>query len=305
MSMNTYVKIKSPATLANFGPGFDVFGIALEKPYDIVELEVSSGPSTITTKNYNLPTNIHKNVASYAALKLFEKNGKNTSFSMTLEKGIRPASGMGSSGASSVGGAYAAAALCGTVNDKDVIMAAAEGERISSGNAHADNVVPCYMGGFTSIVSIDPLNVINIFPEGLNIVVVLPDIKVSTKKARAILPDKVPMADAISNVAMASCVVHSLMKKDYKALGIALEDRLSIPYRKTLVTGYDDARKAALDSGAMAFSLGGSGPAVFAIVDNNKKEVADAIGDAFADKSIGCTKYMTKIGDGAQILALE
>ena len=304
--MNTYAKVRAPATLANFGPGFDVFGIALEQPYDIVEMELSDGPSRVETTPFKVPGGIRKNVASYAALKLFEHYGEqDVQFTMKIAKGIRPASGMGSSGASSVGGALAASALLGKQEDAAIVWAAAQGEGLSSGNAHADNVAPSYHGGFVAVLSLTPYDVLRIMPEGLNIVAVLPDIKVSTKEARKILPRKVPMGDAVANVANASCVIHSLMTGNYGRLRTALEDRLSIPYRRKLVTGYDEAQSAALDAGALAFSLGGSGPTVFAIVEDGAKGVSSAIRDAFKEKGIDSTAYITKVGKGAEILAVE
>ncbi len=305
MKMHTYVKIKSPATLANFGPGFDVFGIALEKPYDIVEIELTDERSSVITKNCDLPRSIDKNVASYAAKCIFDKACPFQNFRMTIEKGIRPASGMGSSGASSVGGALGAARLAEVNSDQKIIMAAAEGERISSGHAHADNVTPCYLGGFTSIISLEPFNIIRIMPEDLKIVAVLPDVKVSTKKAREILPKKVPMEDAIHNVSMSSYIIYSLIKGDNSALSVALSDRLSIPYRKKLIPGYDAARDAALESGAVAFSLGGSGPTVFAIVEDDGKDVAGAIKDVFMKEGIDSKEYITRVGNGAEVLSLE
>ena len=303
--MYSYVKIKSPATIANFGPGYDVFGIALERPYDIVEIELTEGPSSVVNKNFDLPTDINNNVASYAAQCIFDKSMPGQNFKMTVDKGVRPASGMGSSGASSVGGAYGAAKLSGNDSDQDIILASAEGERISSGHAHADNVAPCYLGGFTSIVSLDPFNIIKIMPSDLKIVAVLPDIKVSTKEAREILPKSVPMEDAVHNVSMSSYVIYSLMKGDNSALSVALSDRLSIPYRKKLIPGYDNAKDAALQSGATAFSLGGSGPTVFSIVEDGGKDVANAIKEAFLKEGIDSKEYITKVGNGAEVLSLE
>lgn len=301
----TYVKVKSPATLANFGPGFDVFGVALDLPYDIVEMERTDGPSSVKTLNHKVPDTLNRNVASYAALQILQKHAPDVNFKMTVTKGIRPASGMGSSGASSVGGAYAAAALIDNISDEDIVLAAAEGERISSGNAHADNVAPCYFGGFTSIVSLSPFNVLNIMPNDLKILTVLPDVKVSTKKARAILPKNVPMKDAIQNVSMSAYVIYSLMKGEYENLRVALNDALSVPYRKTLLPGYDKARAAALNAGALAFSLGGSGPTVFAIYEDDGKAIAKAIKEAFLTEGIESSHYITKIGGGAEIVSLE
>ncbi|HHN81203.1 MAG TPA: homoserine kinase [Methanomicrobia archaeon] len=304
--MNTYVKVRAPATLANFGPGFDVYGVALEEPFDTVEISLTDGPSTVTSNMDSLPTDVNENVASYAAQQVLDRYCAGVHFDMRVTKGIRPASGMGSSGASSVAGAFAAAALCDKIVAEDIVLAAAEGERISSGNPHADNVVPSYLGGFTSIVSLHPFNVINIHPTDLHIVAVLPDIEVSTRQARAILPDKVALQDAVSNVAMGSYVIYCLMNGDYEGLSVALDDKLSVPYRKALINGYDEARQAALDAGALAFSLGGSGPTVFAVTTNtHKKEIADAIANAFADKGIGSSTYLTMVGSGAQVVALE
>lgn len=303
--MYTYVKVKSPATLANFGPGYDVFGIALEEPYDVVELELTDGKSTVENVNFELPTSINRNVASYAAMQIFDRFAKDVNFNMKITKGVRPASGMGSSGASSVGGALSAERILGRDSDEEVIMAAAQGEWISSGHAHADNVAPCYLGGFTSIVSLEPFNIFRIMPEGLRIVAVLPDVRVSTKEARKILPKSVPMEDAVHNVSMSSYVIYSLMRGEYSNLRVALEDKLSIPYRKQLLPGYEDAHRAAIENGAVAFSLGGSGPTVFAIVEDDGKNVARSIKDAFMEKGIDSKDYITKVGSGAEILSLE
>ena len=185
------------------------------------------------------------------------------------------------------------------------MWAAAQGEGLSSGNAHADNVAPSYHGGFVAVLSLTPYDVLRIMPEDLRIVAVLPDIKVSTKEARKILPKKVPMRDAVANVANASSVIHSRMTGNYGRLRTALGDRLSIPYRKALVTGYDEAQSAALDAGALAFSLGGSGPTVFAIVEDGAEGVSKAIRGAFEEKGIDSTAYITKVGKGAEILAVE
>jgi homoserine kinase len=94
-----YIKIKAPATAANLGAGFDVFGMALEIPYDVIELETSL-EILIKGKNAEdipIPTEPLKNTAGFVASKL----GCNVK--ITIHEGIVPGSGLGSSAAPAAG----------------------------------------------------------------------------------------------------------------------------------------------------------------------------------------------------------
>ena len=291
------MKVSAPATIANFGPGFDVFGLCLEKPRDFIRVKLSD-EIEVKVKGYKVPEEPDKNVASVSALFLLREVGVESGFKMKIKKGIRPKSGLGSSGASALGGALAIARLL-DIEDKEIILRAAlEGERVASGSPHGDNVVPALFGGFVILKSLFPLEVFKIDAK-LKLAVVLPEVEVSTKRAREVLPKYVPLSDAVRNLALASSLVLALESGDIEEVGKLLDDYLAIPYRKPIIPWFDRVRKAALESGAYGLSISGSGPAVFALGEN-LDEVGKAIVEAFEEEGINAEYFISKVGGGAE-----
>ncbi|RLF81911.1 homoserine kinase [Thermococci archaeon] len=291
------MKVSAPATIANFGPGFDVFGLCLEKPRDFIRVRLSD-EIEVKVKGYRVPEEPHKNVASVSALSLLREVGVESGFKMKIKKGIRPKSGLGSSGASALGGALAIARLL-DIEDKEIILRAAlEGERVASGSPHGDNVVPALFGGFVVLKSLFPLEVFKIDAK-LKLAVVLPEVEVSTKRAREVLPKYVPLSDAVRNLALASSLVLALENDDIEKVGKLLDDYLAIPYRKPIIPWFDRVRKAALESGAYGLSISGSGPAVFALGEN-LDEIGKAIVEAFEEEGINAEYFISKVGGGAE-----
>ncbi|MDK2853157.1 homoserine kinase [Thermococcus sp. PK] len=291
------MKVSVPATIANFGPGFDVFGLCLEKPRDFIRVELSE-EIEVKVKGYKVPEEPNKNAASISALSLLRQVGIESGFKMKLKKGIRPKSGLGSSGASALGGALAIARLLDIDNKEIILRAALEGEKVASGTPHGDNVVPALFGGFVILKSLFPLEVFKIDAK-LELVVVLPEVEVSTKRAREVLPKYVPLSDAVRNLALASSLVLALENGDIEKVGKLLDDYLAIPYRKPLIPWFDKVRKAALESGAYGVSLSGSGPAMFALGEN-LDEIGKAIVEAFEEEGINAEYFISKVGGGAE-----
>jgi len=291
------MKVSVPATIANFGPGFDVFGLCLEKPRDFIRVELSD-EIEVKVKGYKVPEEPDKNVASVSALSLLRQAGVESGFKMKLKKGIRPKSGLGSSGASALGGALAVARLLDIENREIILRAALEGERAASGSPHGDNVVPALFGGFVVLKSLFPLEVFKIDAK-LKLVVVLPEVEVSTKRAREVLPKYVPLSDAVRNLALASSLVLALENGDIEEVGKLLDDYLAIPYRKPIIPWFDKIREAALESGAYGLSISGSGPAVFALGED-LDGIGKAIVEAFEEEETKAEYFITKVGGGAE-----
>lgn len=289
------MKVRVHATIANFGPGFDVFGVGIGEPYDELSFRESS-EWEIRVKGHDVPADV-RNTAVVAARALAEMVGENIALKMELKKGIRPRSGLGSSGASSLAGALAMARVLGVEDERLILRAAMEGERAASGSAHGDNVVPAYYGDFTIIESYEPLRVQRI-PVDFEVVAVLPAVEIPTSEARRVLPPKIPLKDAVRNIALASSLVLALKENDLKAVGRLLDDRIALPYRRRLMPWYDRARKAALEAGAYGFSVSGSGPAVFA-VGGDVAQIGKAVAEAFEEFGIEVDVYVTKAGRGA------
>ncbi|AFK22586.1 homoserine kinase [Pyrococcus sp. ST04] len=290
------MKVYAPATIANFGPGFDVFGMAIERPGDEI-IAKESDDFSIEVIGYSVPAD-DNNVALVAAKALFKLAGVEGGVRIKLKKGIRPRSGLGSSGASSLGGAVVAARILGIEDDALIIKAALEGEKKASGSPHGDNVIPSYYGGFTIIESLDPLRVHGI-DISIKVAMVLPEVEVPTSEARKVLPKKIPIRDAVRNIAMASSLVLALKEGDLETVGRLLDDHIALPYRKALMPWFERVREAALNAGAYGVTVSGSGPAMFA-VGENPREIAKAMGEAFEELGIKSEYWVTKTGRGAK-----
>lgn len=289
--MATRLRVFAPATVANLGPGFDVLGLALSAPGDLLEAELSDRPGVVivevTGDEGALSRDPEKNVAGRAAADVLRRAGlRSSSFveargsaakaadSATSERGVRLwlhkqmplASGLGSSGASSAAGAVAVNELLGRpLTQHDVLLAAMEGERVASGAPHADNVAPSVMGGIVLIRSYDPLEILSLpVPRDLHIVVVHPHCNVSTAEARALVKGRTYSLDQIvANLGNIAALVAGLYQNDLALIGRSIRDRLVEPVRAELIPGFAAVKNAALQSGALGCSIAGSGPSVF------------------------------------------
>ncbi|HID19169.1 TPA: homoserine kinase, partial [Candidatus Bathyarchaeota archaeon] len=101
------LKIRCPATTANLGAGFDVFGLALREPFDLLEVTVEGNGVEIVVEGYPVPTEPERNTGGYVALKMMEDFGVEKGVRIKIVKRIKPGSGLGSSAATASGVAYA------------------------------------------------------------------------------------------------------------------------------------------------------------------------------------------------------
>ena len=309
--MSEWIRIAAPATTSNIGAGFDIFGIALHEPFDIIEgRRIDSGMviSEITGPgSEGIPKDPAENSVTIAASEVLKKAGADFGIEIRIKKGIRPCSGIGSSGAAAAGGAYLAHVMTGEkLPIEDVVYCAAKAEGHTSGGIHADNVAPCIMGGFTIIRSYDPFEVFSIKPpEDLGIVAVLPDVMVATADSRKVLPKMVEVRDLVYHVGQATSLVHALHMGDMDLIGRSIGDAVFEPARTKLVPHLKEAEKAAMENGAIASFLGGSGPSIitfFKKSEGNGQRIADAIGKIFKDSGMHCDIWVTTWGTGCRRL---
>lgn len=295
--MEDYIKLKVPATAANLGAGFDVFGIALEDPYDVIELETNDSLAIVVTgKNAaDIPDEPVKNTAGFVASAL------GCTVKITIHKGIVPGSGLGSSAASAAGTTFGLNKMFELgFSLEELVGLAAKGEVVSAGVEHADNVAAALFGGFTLVHG---TRVVAFRPEGIGIVAVLPDLVVNTRDARAILPQSVSLKDFVFAVGSASMMVVGMMRNDLKLIGGSMKNHAIESVRAQLIPGYVDVRDSALRAGATGVAISGSGPAMIAVCALDKREeVAPAMVDAFARNGIDSEVFMTIVGRGVEIL---
>jgi homoserine kinase len=300
--------VKAPGTVANLVCGFDILGLALNEPFDIMEFELTDNPGvTIQNRdNFNLPTEPEKNVAGVVLLAALEKLKNNKGISVTIEKHIKPGSGLGSSAASAAGAAVGANHLLGNVFSRDeVVQLAMIGEKLASGVKHADNITPCIMGGVTLIRSIHPLDIIPVPTPDLHVTVVHPQIEVRTSDARQILKQQIYLKDAIRQWGNIAGLVAGFMSNDIDLIGRSLEDVIIEPVRSILIPGFDEVKTKCKEAGALGGGISGSGPSIFMLSKNEvtAKEVGNIMREVYEKIGIENFVYVTTINKkGVEVL---
>lgn len=264
------IKIKSPGTVANLVCGFDILGLALDKPYDIMEFELIDTPGVVIENrdDFNLPTDPENNVAGVVLLAALEKAGINKGIKVVIEKHIKPGSGLGSSAASAAGAAVAANKLLGNIFSRDeLVQLAMIGEKLATGVKHADNITPCILGGITLIRSIHPLDIVPLASPDLYVTVVHPQIEVRTSDARQILRKQVYLKDAIKQWGNIAGLVAGFMSNDKDLIGRSMEDVIIEPVRSILIPAFDEVKQKCKEAGALGGGISGSGPSIFMLSD--------------------------------------
>jgi len=295
------IELFCPATIANLNCGFDVLGLALEGVGDVMHISKTKDPGIRLkqTSGPALPLEAEKNVAGVAALALCQALDISQGFEITIEKYIKPGSGIGSSAASAAGAVWGINELLGRpLTKKQLIPFAMEGERLASEVAHADNVAPALLGGFTLVRSYAPLDVLSLpVPEKLMATVIHPQIELKTADARKLLKSQVPLKKAIQQWGNVGGLVSGLYESDYELIGRSLEDVIVEPNRSLLIPGFDDLRKAVIEAGALGGGISGSGPSVFALSKGKKTAlaVAEAMRSTYEPLGIPYDIHVSKI----------
>ncbi len=294
------VIVHSPGTVANLVCGFDILGLALNEPYDIMEVTLIDEPK-VTIQNldtFNLPVEPEKNVAGVVLLSVMEKLNNQFGFDVRIEKHIKPGSGIGSSAASAAGAAVAANQLLGNIFSKaEMVQFAMNGEKLASGVKHADNIAPCIYGGISLIRSIHPLDIISIPAPELFVTVVHPQIEVRTSDARQILKQQVPLKDAIRQWGNIAGLVTGFLKNDFDLIGRSLEDVIIEPVRSILIPGFDELKSSCKEAGALGGGISGSGPSVFMLSKTYETALAVAavMNNIYYRLGIDKNTYVTNI----------
>lgn len=305
------IKIAVPATVANLVCGFDILGMALNDPNDIMELELLDKPiiNIKHTDDYGLPEDAPKNVAGVALQALMDEYGSNIGFNVTVHKNIKPGSGLGSSAAGSAGAVVAANHL---LNDhftkEDLVRFAMNGEKLATGVKHADNVAPCIYGGITLVRSVFPLDIISLAAPNLYVTVVHPQIEVKTADARQILRKEVQLKNAIKQWGNIAGLVAGILKNDIPLIGRSLEDVIIEPVRSILIPGFDDVKNKSKEAGALGGGISGSGPSIFMLSENETiaKQVEQVMEEVYSSIGVEYKTHVTTINaQGIKIISSE
>ena len=236
--------VRVPASSANLGPGFDCMAAAISLH---VELEVlETGSFAVET---DLPVSRGR---ENLCVRAFERLHPADAFTFRIRSDIPLAGGLGSSAAAIVAGLMAADHLFEM--DADVLALAREQE------GHPDNVAAALHGGI--VVYADEQATRFEPPTGLEALAVVPFEPVRTSAAREALPEQVPFADAVFNVAHAALLTLGLARGDWDLVARGLRDRLHQQRRAPLFPrSYELATRAA-EIGALGATISGAGPTV-------------------------------------------
>ncbi|MFY0255009.1 homoserine kinase [Chitinophaga sp. 30R24] len=296
------IKVFAPGTVANVACGFDVIGLALNAPGDEMILRLSDEPGIRITAVHgaDLPLDPTRNVAGVAVQALLDKHGHpNVGIEIEIFKKIHPGSGIGSSAASSAGAVVGANYLLGEpFTKKQLVRFAMEGERLASGAAHADNVAPAILGGFTLVRSYRPLDITSLHtPDDLWVSVIHPQIEVKTSDAREILKQKVLMTDAIRQWGNVGALVAGLYQEDYGLISRSLEDAIVEPVRSILIPAFQELKLKCVEAGALGGGISGSGPSVFMLSKGEAiaQQVADTMNLVYAPLGVDYKIYVSRI----------
>ncbi|MDB5192182.1 MAG: homoserine kinase [Segetibacter sp.] len=270
-SQQKEVTVHAPGTVANLVCGFDVLGLCLNEPSDVMHVKLLDEKKVIihSKDGYKLPTDPAQNTAGAPLIEMLNELDANFGFEVTIEKNIKPGSGIGSSAASAAGAVVAANHLLNnTFGKEDLVRFAMFGEKVATGVKHADNIAPCIYGGVTLIRSIFPLDIITIPAPDLYVTVVHPQIEVRTSDARQILRKEVQLKDAIKQWGNIAGLVAGLLKNDYDLIGRSLEDVIIEPVRSILIPGFAEVKLKCIAAGALGGGISGSGPSIFMLSTN-------------------------------------
>lgn len=305
----TECRVQAPGSVANLVCGFDVLGLCLSEPSDLMDIKLLDRAEIIvkSADGFPLPENPEENTAGAPLLEMLKDLDGKTGFEVLIHKHIKPGSGVGSSAASAAGAVVGANHLLGNKYSKEeMIQFAMLGEKVASGVKHADNIAPVIYGGVTLIRSINPLDIIPLPSPNLYVTIVHPQIEVRTADARAVLRRNVPLKTAIRQWGNVGGLVAGILMDDADLIGRSLNDEIIEPVRSILIPGFNEVKYQCLNAGALGGGISGSGPSIFMLGKDKAtaEKVEKVMQSVFTELGISFYTYVSLINkNGATILS--
>ncbi|MFT8349720.1 homoserine kinase [Clostridium saccharoperbutylacetonicum] len=274
------IRVRVPATSANMGPGFDSLGIALNLYNEFEFRELEEG-----LKFKGMPEEFcNEDNIIYQAMKYcFDKAGykiKGLEIS-ELKQDVPVSRGLGSSSTCIVGGLVGANEILGKKFSYDELL-----DMAVEIEGHPDNVAPALLGGM--VVAIvdenktfyDKVNI----KKGLKFVSIIPNFRLSTEKARSVLPKEISLKDGVYNVSRAALMVSALGSGKFELIKYACKDAFHQNYRSKLISGFEEVYNKSCDLGAWGCYLSGAGPTIMAIIDEKDERFSNKLGEYLKQK---------------------
>ena len=288
-SQHRRVKVKIPSSSANLASGFDILAVAHDAFHDEVEINISGEGYTkikLTIEgSYSdkIPSNIESNVVTIPILKLLNTLNEKLNLEIRVRKEIPPGKGLGSSGASSIGGVIALNKLLGDVlTYKELLNIAVEGEKAVAGSPHYDNIAASLLGGFVLVdvdkdgFLVDAYKLSN--GSSFRFLLIVPHIEVSEYKtmySRKIIPNRVSLSDHIRNSVYLALLIYGITTDNPEVAGKGFNDNIVEPARASLIPLYSRVKDKALEMGAYGVAISGAGPSIIILANS---DIIDELG---------------------------
>lgn len=306
------VTVRVPASSANLGSGVDTLGLALSLYLTVTMENLPEGSCSeiLCGNGFDGPLPDNDNYVLTAAKELFKEAGeKFPAFRMRIDTDIPFAHGLGSSSAALIGGLYGANAFLKTPLTQQQLLTIA-----NRMEGHPDNVVPAALGGFTLAMADKEGILYHSFKApDFTYIAAVPAYRLSTEKARKVLPNNLPLGEAVSQLQRACFLIQALQSEDSSALCRLTEDAVFTPARRPLMPGSQQACQAAMDAGAFCSFTSGAGPTMLAIAPQKSEDthlristIGEAMKNAYAALDIDCyILYLNADNKGVQVSIQE
>jgi len=312
--MSVPISAFAPASVGNIGVGFDLLGHAVDGPRDVATVRRLDAPEVRIEAIEGdipglerLPLEAARNTAGGALIALRQRLDLPFGFALSLHKGIPLGSGLGGSAASCVAALVAANALLDAPLPREALYEfALDGESISSGSRHGDNVAPMLLGGVTLATQQRALRLD--VPAWLHAVVVHPDQVLETRRSRAALAEPYPLHALVEQTTHLAQFLLGLQRGDADLIRDGLHDVLVEPRRAPLIPGFAAVKAAALDNDALGASISGGGPSVFAWFASRAaaEHAAPAMRQGFVDAGFDARAYVSPVdAPRAEVIAAD
>jgi homoserine kinase len=300
------VTVVSPASSANLGAGYDVFALALRKPFDTLTLQRTGREVRLIVEGAPLDTEPRNNVVSKVVTTMMGGERIGEGVSLLLRKGVPVGVGLGSSAASSAAASLGMNTLFDLGLDKQkLIEYAGVGEKMSSGTAHYDNVAAAIVGGFVIVDGSEGFVSMETPPQ-LTLCLVTPEVPLPPRKtefARSLVPKHIPLAEVVDAVTSASMMVRGFSTGNLEIIGRAMQRGFVDPRRAVMIPGFEEVRELALKAGAFGACVSGAGPTVLAATTRGKaRAVLKAMLRGFREASVQSQGFVTGVGGGCRII---
>ncbi len=274
------IVLRSPATSANVGPGYDIFAMALADPYDEIEISLNDTKEVnieFVNDTQAIPTSLEDNVAGLAVLELIKRKRLEQGMSIRIHKQMTSGAGLGTTGASAAAVIYGLNKMLNLhLTPNEMIDIARMGEVASGGSPHADNVAASVLGGFVLVKNYKPIDVLKLeMPE---FPVVLAILKKSQRTTRGFITYEIGQEKLKEQMARCSRIIHAIHTHDIEEFGDAFSvDHIAEPVRGAAIPEYAEVKNHVISAGAFGCQISGGGSSVVAVCSPDNIDFIAAI----------------------------